>query len=507
MPLVIEFRIAVGETCSVHDLKQSLLLHLRLSTEFQGESVFAAGLSADEAEDKKLHEAALAILSMLITWYPLFGDWRELIKGDYQKSLEPVVNDLIFHLGGGRSLSQEQMTAALASETTGSIGSSGSGGVKRHNSVFLRVARKMPKLDDKTIMPPPALHVHRETAKVCAMFKSDPVSGLSADQLKQLTDYYGKNEIPQPKAASILKMIWSQLSDPMVMVLLVVAIFAVSIDPHEYPSTIFLLIVIIVNVSIGFIQERKAKRALDALVKLSVPTAKVIRDGQKSEILSQNLVPGDLVQLEEGDSVPADLRLLECANLEVMEAILTGESIAVTKKPDPIRTKARALPLGDCSGNAFMSTLVVRGRAIGVVVRTGKDTAIGKISLAITSAPEILTPIQKKLKKLGFILVGLAIFLCALVAIVGYVKTKDWKKAVISSVVLAVSVIPEGLVAIVTVTMALAVSRMAKRSAIVRSLPSVETLGSVTVICSDKVKYESLYKVVLTAISMSRLEL
>ncbi|CAJ0627773.1 10426_t:CDS:10, partial [Entrophospora sp. SA101] len=197
----------------------------------------------------------------------------------------------------------------------------------------------------------------------------------------------------------------------------------------------------------------KANKALEALQKLTVPKARVIRDGEQSIIDSNQLVPGDIVILEEGDSVPADLRIVESSNLELIESILTGESVPTSKNIKKIMTKTRNLPLGDCKGNAFMSTIVAKGRGKGL---------IGKISAAITSVPRMRTPIQKKLSKLGIWLVNNA-----------------YRRE-------TVSVVPEGLVAVTTVTMAIGVIRMAARCAIVRTLPAVETLGSVTVICSDK---------------------
>ncbi|CAJ0882113.1 15854_t:CDS:10, partial [Entrophospora sp. SA101] len=206
----------------------------------------------------------------------------------------------------------------------------------------------------------------------------------------------------------------------------------------------------------------KANKALEALQKLTVPKARVIRDGEQSIIDSNQLVPGDIVILEEGDSVPADLRIVESSNLELIESILTGESVPTSKNIKKIMTKTRNLPLGDCKGNAFMSTIVAKGRGKGLVVRTGDETEIGKISAAITSVPRMRTPIQKKLSKLGIWLVNNA-----------------YRRE-------TVSVVPEGLVAVTTVTMAIGVIRMAARCAIVRTLPAVETLGSVTVICSDK---------------------
>ncbi|CAG8432950.1 9868_t:CDS:10 [Diversispora eburnea] len=237
---------------------------------------------------------------------------------------------------------------------------------------------------------------------------------------------------------------------------------------RDFKGMSVLLFVIVLNTIIGFTQEYKANKALEALQKLTVPQV-FIRDGQHVVIDSSSLVPGDIVILEEGDAVPADVRIVESSNLGIIESILTGESLPVVKNVKKIWTR----------GNAFMSTMVAKGRGKGLVVRTGEDTEIGKISAAISSSKTTITPIQRKLSKLGKLLVAVSIFLCALVIIIGVVY-KHEAKAMINVV------IPEGLVAVTTVTMAVGVRRMAKRCAIVRTLPAVETLGSVTVICSDK---------------------
>ncbi|KAJ2339839.1 hypothetical protein GGH91_004359, partial [Coemansia sp. RSA 2671] len=201
-----------------------------------------------------------------------------------------------------------------------------------------------------------------------------------------------------------------------------------------------------------------------------------------------DLVPGDLVEIGEGESVPADLRLTFCAQLDIVESVLTGESVGVSKDPKAIKVRTRQLPLGDCKGNAFMSTLVSHGRGRGIVIRTGAKTEIGKISVAINRSASTVrrTPIQKKLTRLGLYLVLLALSLCAIIVICGVSWGRKFVPIFITGISLAVSVIPEGLVAVTTVTMAVGVRRMARRNALVRTLPAVETLGGVTVICSDK---------------------
>lgn len=317
------------------------------------------------------------------------------------------------------------------------------------------------------------------------MYRTNLETGLPSEAIPALQEHYGKNVLPEPPRVSTLKMIINQLTDFIVLMLIAVAIIMAA--TKEFISMAVLLVVVILNTIIGFVQEYKAGKALDALTKLSVPRAQVLRDGVTSVINSEELVPGDIVILEEGESVPADLRLAEVSQLEIIESILTGESVAVNKDPKEIKTLTRKLPLGDCKGNAFMSTVVAKGRGKGIVVRTGRLTEMGKISAAITGAPTQLTPVQRKLALLGKILVLLALVLCAAMACILILwHGHATGESLLRSLSLAVSVIPEGLVAVVTVTMAMGVRRMATRSAIVRTLPAVETLGSVTFICSDK---------------------
>jgi len=421
---VNEFRQAVGEK-SVSELKYSLKFHRRC-----------------RLNDKSQQTAtSLAILAMLITHFPQFSDWKDLVRESHHKEMDQLLKDF------------------------------------SPNDV------KMPP-PSYQILPPQALYSDREPEKVLDMFQVYLSEGLKNDKIDDLRQFYGTNQIPKPPSASILKMLIAQLTDFMVLVLLAATIATAA--QGDFKATSVLAVVIILNTVIGFTQEFKASKALSALEKLNVPTAQVIRDNDISIIPSEELVPGDLVVLEEGDSVPADLRLVEVSQLEIVESILTGESIPVCKEIKSLKNTNRSIPIGDCKNNAFMSTLVSRGRAKGLVVRVGEKTEIGMISSAISKAPKIRTPLQKRLDKLGKILVVIALVLCALIVGIGVAWKRDAVKMVIIGFSLAVSVIPEGLVAVVTITLALAVRRMAKRNAIVRTLPSVETLGSVTAICSDK---------------------
>ncbi|KAK3845294.1 MAG: hypothetical protein J3R72DRAFT_472565 [Linnemannia gamsii] len=423
---VQEFRQAVGEK-SVSDLRHALKLDVR------------CGSGSTEQEQ----QAAVALIALLTTNYPQFADWKELVKpeghGDVQKCM-------------------------------------------REHADYVK-AESMPEVGG-VILAPQALCFDRRIKRVLKMYRTSLQTGLPSEAIPALQEHYGRNILPQPPRTSVFKMLWTQFTDFIILLLLAVAVLMAA--TKDFIPMAVLLIVVVLNAIIGFTQEYKAGKALDALTKLSVPKAQVLRDGATSMINSEELVPGDIVIMEEGESVPADLRLAEVSQLEIIESILTGESVAVVKDPKDIRTVTRKLPIGDCKGNAFMSTVVAKGRGKGIVVRTGRLTEMGKISAAITGHAKVLTPVQKKLALLGKLLVVFAIVLCAVMAgiKIGYHHpTGESLKVALS---LAVSVIPEGLVAVVTVTMALGVRRMAARKAIVRTLPAVETLGSVTFICSDK---------------------
>lgn len=374
-----------------------------------------------------------------------------------------------------------------------------------YKEIVLKEGPKFIERKERDILfPPPALYFERRSARVIDMFRTDPDKGLSSEQLTLYYEHYGFNDLPTPPKPSLLKMFLSQIFDFMILILIVASI--ISFTTHGWESGLVLIIVVVMNVLIGFIQEVKANKALNALLSLSVPTATVVRGGNTESIPARELVPGDIVILEEGDSVPADLRLIEVSQLEVIESILTGESVAVKKTEKEILARSRKVPIGDCFNCAFMSTVVSKGRAKGVVVRTGVKTEIGKISTSLSSSgksskstakkwlgwfswivEEEQTPLQKRLGRLGKYLVIISVVLCLLVVFIGMVGWNyDGREIVEIALSLAVSVIPEGLVAVVTVALAIGVTRMAKRKAIVRKLPSVETLGSVGVVCSDK---------------------
>ena len=333
------------------------------------------------------------------------------------------------------------------------------------------------------ILPPQLLYTEKSVDRLFSMFKVDK-EGLSEEQVEKNFKFYGSNELPKPPPISKFKMLIDQFKDFMVLLLIVVVV--VELGFQEWDAAGILAAVVVLNVAIGFIQELKANKAMQALSNLAVPKATVLRQGQKQEILASLLVPGDIIMLTEGDLIPADGRVIESNNLQVIEAILTGESLPISKSNKEIRNANQRVPIGECSGNVFMTTLCAKGTGKVMVTRVGDATEIGRISSAINHAETPPSPIQRKLDRLGMILVALAIFLCILFVVIGVSYGNDFLETFKFGMVLAISAIPEGLVAVVTVTMALGVSRMAKRNAIVRKLPIVETLGSLTVICSDK---------------------
>ena len=249
-------------------------------------------------------------------------------------------------------------------------------------------------------------------------------------------------------------------------------------------DTIIILIVVIVNAIIGVTQEAKAEKSLEALQKLSDHAAKVVRDGKMQVIPARELVPGDIVVLDTGDYIPADLRIIEAVNLKSQESSLTGESVPVEKNIDEIKDEETGI--GDRINMLFSSSLITYGRGKGIVVETGMNTEVGKIAGMINQTEEQITPLQQKLNKLGKTLGIVALTICALIFAVGIIQGKEPIHMFMTAVSLAVAAIPEGLAAVSTIVLAIGVQKMVKRHAIVKRLPAVETLGSSTVICSDK---------------------
>ncbi|NLJ78326.1 MAG: cation-translocating P-type ATPase, partial [Tissierellia bacterium] len=307
-------------------------------------------------------------------------------------------------------------------------------------------------------------------------------SGLSHIEAQNRLEKYGENRLKEkPKEGFIIKLA-GQFADFLVLILIVAALVSISIG--EIRDSIVILAIVLVNAFLGIYQEGKAERALESLQQMTSPTAKVIREGNLDIIPAAELVLGDLVILDPGDIVPADIRLVETFNLKIDEASLTGESMPTDKKAN--QGYEEDIPLGDRSNMAFMGTIITYGRANGVVVETGDDTEIGRIATHIQSFDEELTPLQKQLNGLGKYLGLITIVICMVVFIVGALQGRRLMDMFMVAVSLAVAAIPEGLPAIVTIVLALGMNKMVARNAIVKKLLAVETLGSITVICSDK---------------------
>jgi len=306
--------------------------------------------------------------------------------------------------------------------------------------------------------------------------------GLSKDEVAKRLDKYGHNELKEKEKEPLWVKIVKQLKDFLVIILIIASIVSGLVG--EVSDAIVIIAIVIVNAVLGVVQEGKAEKAMDALKKMSAPNARVCRDGHIEIIQAKNLVPGDVVLIEAGDSIPADLRLFESANLKVEEASLTGESVPSDK--DARKAFDTEMPLGDRLNMAYMSTIVTYGRGKGIVVGTGINTEIGRIAEAIQAFEDETTPLQLKLNELGKWLGTACLIICAMVFAIGFIKGGDLLEMFLVSISLAVAAIPEGLPAVVTIVLALGMKRMVQRNAIVRKLLAVETLGCVTVICSDK---------------------
>lgn len=307
-------------------------------------------------------------------------------------------------------------------------------------------------------------------------------SGLSSGSAQSKLETFGPNELKEQEGKSFLQKLIAQFSDFLILILIAAAIISVFVG--EAKDAIVIMSIVIVNALLGLYQEGKAEKALEALKKMASPTAKVLRDGNPQEISSSQLVPGDLVILETGDIIPADLRLVESSNLKVEEASLTGESVPVEKRAQ--ETYSEEVSLGDRHNMAYMSTIITYGRGKGVVVETAEGTEIGKIAAMIQTFEEEPTPLQKKLNQLGKVLGMTTIAVCVAVFGIGLLQGREVLEMFMISISLAVAAIPEGLPAIVTIVLAIGMNKMVERNAIVKKLLAVETLGATSVICTDK---------------------
>ena len=317
--------------------------------------------------------------------------------------------------------------------------------------------------------------------------ETDLEKGLSKEKVKEKQEKYGFNELQQVAKKSLFQRFLEQFKDFSIIVLIIAAIVSgiVGVLQGEgITDTIIILIVVIVNAIIGVAQESKAEKSLEALQKLSDHASKVIRNENMEVVPSKELVPGDIVVLDTGDYIPADLRIIEAVNLKTQESSLTGESVPVEKTSEII--EEQEIGIGDRKNMLFSSSLVTYGRGKGIVVETGMTTEVGKIAGMINSTEKQETPLQQKLDKLGKTLGIAALVICAVIFILGILQGKEIISMFMTSVSLAVAAIPEGLVAVSTIVLAIGVQKMVKKNAIVKRLPAVETLGSATVICSDK---------------------
>ena len=322
----------------------------------------------------------------------------------------------------------------------------------------------------------------QNTVEVLKQFGTDKASGLTSVQVQEAEKKFGLNKLEEQKKKSVFALFMEQLQDPLIYILM--AAIAISLFLGEVGDAVIIAAVILLNSIVGVVQEDKARKAIEALKQLASPKALVRRDGREQEIPGEQLVPGDIVVLEAGRQVPADMRLLQAVNLKVEESALTGESVPVEKTDKEPVGEIRSI--GDRTNMAFMSTSVTYGRGEGIVTATGMRTEIGKIAGLIDQGGNELTPLQKRLADLGKILSILAVGICAFLFIVAVLQKRDVGDMLLTAISLAVAAVPEGLAAVVTIVLALSVSRMVKVGTIVRRLPSVETLGAVNVVCSDK---------------------
>ncbi|GIV78559.1 MAG: ATPase [Litorilinea sp.] len=323
---------------------------------------------------------------------------------------------------------------------------------------------------------------HQSIEEVLAALGSDAKQGLSAAEARERLNRYGPNELVERGRKSPWQILWEQISSTLVVVLIVAAIISALLG--DYKDAVAILAIVVLNAVLGFRQEYQAEQAMAALKKLAVPKVRVRRDGHVQEISARELVPGDIILLEAGNLVPADGRLISSANLRVEEATLTGESEPVSKRAE-VTVEANAA-LGDRRNMVYMGTVVTYGHGEAVVTATGMETELGRIADMLQTVENEPTPLQRRLDQLGRRLALVALAIVVVIFGLGVLRGEDLRLMMLTAVSLAVAAVPEGLPAVVTIALALGAQRMLKRRALIRKLPAVETLGSVTVICSDK---------------------
>lgn len=323
-----------------------------------------------------------------------------------------------------------------------------------------------------------------EGAQVAQQVGVDPLQGLSDAEITQRQARYGKNELIEGKIKTPLAILWEQLTAPLVVILIFAAV--VSAFLGEIKSVVAIMVIVILNAILGVVQEYRAEQAMAALKKMAAPNVRVRRNGKVLDVPAAELVPGDIILLEAGNIVPADGRLVESANLRIQEASLTGESLPVDKSMSAIPTTENVVPIGDRHNMVYLGTAVTYGRGAAVITETGMGTELGKIATMIQSVGGDKTPLQRRMAELGTVLLGAAVVIVILAFTIGLLRGEDPSEMFLIAVAMAVAVVPEGLPAVVTISLALGAQRMLQRKALIRKLPAVETLGSVTYICSDK---------------------
>ncbi|MBP1737208.1 MAG: Cation-transporting ATPase, family [Oscillospiraceae bacterium] len=325
----------------------------------------------------------------------------------------------------------------------------------------------------------------KSSAQVLKELETNAAAGLSQREAAARLSQYGRNELSQQEKESMLTRLLNQLKDPMILVLLAAAVLSfLASGGEDWIDAVIILLIVVVNACISISQEDNAEKALEALQKMSAPLAKVMRDGETVRVETALLVPGDIILLEAGDLVPADARLLEAASLKADESAMTGESVPVEKRE--VNGLPEEAALGDRENMVIASTVITNGRAAAVVTGTGMDTEVGRIAGMLRDAGDTTTPLQRKMAEISKTLSAICLGVCAVMFGVGLLQRKELLDMFMTAVSLAVAAIPEGLPAIVTIVLALGVSRMVKKNAVIKKLPAVETLGCASVICSDK---------------------
>ena len=324
--------------------------------------------------------------------------------------------------------------------------------------------------------------------EVIKRLKTNERIGLAQKNVEKRKEEFGKNKLDEQKKEPLIIKFIKQFNDFMIIILIIASIVSAFVSKmqgeNDYFDSIIIIAIVILNAIMGLVQEQRAEKSIESLKKMTPDLAKVVRDGQIEEIMAEDLVPGDIIELEDGKYVPADCRIIESYNLKIEESSLTGETEPVIKQVESIHEKD--ITIGDMKNMAFMTTVVVSGHGKAVVTETGMDTKIGQIANMIIEEEAPETPIQKKLSEVGKILGFVCLAICAIIFLIGILKKIDPIEMFMTSVGLAVAAIPEGLPAIVTIMLSIGVTKMAKKNSIIRRLPAVETLGSSSVICSDK---------------------